>query len=233
VYDKRVRELLRTKSDLHAFLRSYAARVVGETTGGESARDRTRLKALLAELNALPAVPAGEGESADPQRQRLEQELQGFMRKYHAQDRASGVTMIVSTQYTGGISLAPRLFSVKKSSTRPALEKLKAASRTAGTNWSAAGWIRSGEPPAAAGSAARAPAAPTRSTRSERPAAGRTKPQPPSPDESPEEAAAPALPPATPALSSIAVPGSATPAGSPLVGRLGDGRRIVFTRTAR
>jgi hypothetical protein len=241
VREKRVRELLRTPGDLHAFLRFFAVRLIGEMSGASpavSASDRSRLEAVIAELGALPPSPPGGPE--DPRRLSLEQELQDFMRLYHGQGRGAAPAVVVTTQYTGGVSLSPRLFSVKKSATRPALEKLKAASRTAGTAWGTAGWIRSAGPAAGAGvsqapAAAATPTAPAASSarplpgRAPRPATGRTAPQvTPAGDALEEVASAPA--PAAPSLSSIAVPGSATPAGSPRVGRLGDGRRIVFTR---
>jgi hypothetical protein len=244
MHERRVRDLVRTPDDLHAFLRSCAARLLDDVAAsqpGDPARDRRRLdeiRAELAELAALPANAAADG-GDEPRRLRLERELTEMMRKYHAQGAGAGAATIVTTQYTGGVSLAPRLFSVKKSATRPALEKLKTASRTAGTAWGAAGWIRSGSRPAATtGSGSpraatpAAPAAPAARSRAPRPAAARTGPQPTVSGEAPEEVAS-TLPSATPAMSSIAVPGSATPAGSPLVGRIGDGRSIVFTRAAR
>jgi len=268
VKEKRVRELLRTSDDLRAFLRSYVARLNGEKAAAErqeSARDRARLDQIRAELAALPPAPEGAGEADNPQRQSLEEALREIMSKYHAQGRKAGITTIVATNYTGGVSLAPRLFSVKKSATRPALQKLQTASLTAGTTWGAAGWIRSAKRSAATlpgvsptptpmptPSPTLLPTArptptpsptPTQTSapkptftpapvRLPRPAAEKPGFQPPPPDDVPEEVAPP-LPAATPAMKSIAVPGSATPAGSPLVGRLGEGRRIVFTRAAR
>jgi len=213
VQDKPVRDLLRTTRDLHAFLRSYAARILGEiadTKPGESARDGKRLEEIRAELAALPSGSAGSGGADDPRRRRLEAELRDIVRKYHAQGPGAGMAGVVATQYTGGVSLAPRLFSVKKSANRPALEQLKAKSGAAGTNSGAAGWIRS----------------------EEKTAARKARPQPLPPDVTPEEIA-PARTPARPAMTSIAVPKTATPAGSALVGRLGEGGRIVFTRAAR
>ena len=239
-----MRELLRTTGDVEAFLRSFAVRIVGEKYGfqpGESARDGKRLAEIRAELAALPAAAPEGGEAEDPQRRRLDEELLEIVRKYHAQGRSTGVSSLVTTHYTGGISLAPRLFSVKKSEARPALDKLKVASRTAGTTWGAAGWIRSGGKQAASTSAPRAPAVPATPApsggppvpiRSRQPAAATTRPQPPTPEDTPESVA-PALPIAAPAMNSIAVPGSGSPAGAALVGRLGDDRRIVFTRAPR
>ena len=155
---KRVRELVRTTGDLQAFLRSFAARRISEMTGaqpGEFDRDRNRLEEIRAELAALPAAAAGGGGADDPRRLRLEGELQALIRKFHDPDRGAGIATVVTTQYTGGVSLAPRLFSVKKSAARPALEKLEAASRTAGATWGAAGWLRSGGRPAATGASRR------------------------------------------------------------------------------
>lgn len=240
VRDKRVRDLLRSTGDLRAFLRSIAARLIGELAGatsGESARDRKRLEETLAALAALPAGAAAGGGADDP-RQRLERELGELMRKYHAQGPAAALTTVVTTQFTGGVSLSPRLFSVKKSARRPALEKLRIATGSAGKNRDAAGWSRSGGRPGAVMSPAGTPAppalskAPTLPPRPSRPAAGKRTFQPPAPGAALEELI-PAQPAATPAMSSIAVPGAAAPAGSPLVGRLAGDRRIVFTRAAR
>lgn len=239
VHDRRVRDLLRTTDDLHAFLRTFAAQTTGEFPGAQprvAAGDRKRLEAVIADLASLPPAPAEAG-AGDPRRLALERELQDFMRRYHAQGRGAGPGTVLITQYTGGVSLSPRLFSVKKPAKRPSLERLKAASRSARTTGGTAGWIRSGGP-AAAANISRAPASPEASKtpsaqlRPSRPHAGQTRPQPPAPGDTPEEAA-PVLPTATPAMSSIAVPGSAAPAGSPLVGRLGGDRRIVFTRAPR
>ena len=239
--DKRVRELVRTPGDLQAFLRSCAARFLGETAAarpGESNRDRQRLEELLAGIAALPPDAPGEGHAGDPRRLRLEEELGELMRRYHALGPGAGNTSVITTQYTGGVSLAPRLFTVKRSAAGPALEKLKAASRTAGTTWGAAGWIRSGAPPAASAVVSPTPRAPGASAspsapaRAPRPAAGRTSSQPPPGGDASDEIAS-AQPHARPAMNSIAVPGPATPAGSPLVGRLGGDRRIVFTRAVR
>jgi len=244
VQEKRVRDLVRTTGDVEAFLRSYSARIVGERYGfqpEEPARDGNRLAAIRSELAALPATAAENQGVEDPQRRRLEEELGELVRKYHAQGRGARINSLVTTQYTGGVSLSPRLFSVNKSATRPALEKLKIAKRTAGTTWGAAGWIRSGAPRASSDSVWRAPATSTTPTpssapplpaRSPRTGAAKTKPPSPPLDDAPEPVA-PALPTATPASRSIAVPKSATPAGAALVGRLGDDRRIVFTRAAR
>ncbi len=239
VQDKRVRDLLRSTDDLHAFLRTFAAKTIGELSSASSrvaASDLARLEAVVAELAALPPN-AADGRSDDPRRLALEQELQGFMRLYHGQGRGLGLATVVTTQYTGGVSLSPRLFSVKKSAARPALEKLKVASRSARSTGGSGGWIRSGG--AASSNISRAPARPLSSKTppvplrpAAAPHAGRPSFQPTPPGDVPGEAA-PALPSATPAMSSIAVPGSATPAGSPLVGRLGGDRRIVFTRVPR
>jgi hypothetical protein len=236
VRDLRVRELLRTADDMHAFLRTIAARFLAEAAAaqsGESARDRRRLEGLLAEIDALKAGPASEAGQA--RRALLELEVGEMMRKYHTQGLGNATTTVVTTQYTGGVSLSPRLFTVKKTAARPALDTLRAASRSAGTTWGA-GWIRSGARSAAGAGAAAAVSrtrpAPSGTARTTGARTGASTPPPPAPAEAPEEAvAAPAR--AAAPLSSIAVPGTGAPGGSPLVGRLGEGRRIVFTRAAR
>jgi len=229
VRGKRVRDLLRTTGDLHAFLRSYAARIIGEAAGARpavSAEDRARLEALLAELGGLAPAPAGPGPADDAvaaQRASLDREIRQLIDKYHDSGTSAAPPTIVTTQYTGGVSLSPRLFIVKKTASRPALERLLAETRAAGPGVGA-GWIRSGTRPAALPPAAHA------TTSAPRPVAGRAAPAPPVAS-APEEIAAP-RPPVRPAMSSIAVPGSVTPGGTPLVGRLGSDRRIVFTRAA-
>jgi hypothetical protein len=222
--EKRVRELVRTTGDLHAFLRSFAARLIGERSSARpavSADDRARLEALLAELAALPSGAAEAG--IEEQRARLDQQIREVIDRYHAQGSAPPPPTVVITQYIGGVSLSPRLFSVKKSGSSPALERLRVASRAVGAATDGSGWIRSG---------AVRRAAPHAATAAPRPTGASARPQPPRPESAFEEIAAP-RPAAKPALSSIAVPGSATTGGSPLVGRLGGDRRIVFTRTPR
>jgi hypothetical protein len=202
--NSRVRDLLRTLGDLHAFLRTYAVRRIAEISSaqqGASERDRRRLNEIRTVLAALPAAATAQEGAVDPRRQSLENEMRDILRTLHAPVNNPGASTVVGTQYLGGISLAPRLFTVKKTVKRPALEKLKAT-------------------------VAKTPA------QSPEPAAGKVQPQPLLPGDTPEELA-PAPPAAKPAMSSIAVPGSATPAGTPLVGRPGEGRRIVFTPSPR
>jgi len=236
VQDKRVRDLLKTTADLQAFLRIAAARLLDQAAGvqpADLARDEHRVNELRVGLAALPSGPAaGEG-ADDPSRQRLERELQEIMRKYHAKGPRAGVATVVATQYTGGVSLAPRLFDVKKSNNRPALEKFKVASRTAGTTLGTTGWIRSRKRPAAPARVSAPPAKTSKPSKTAKTPKASKKERPQSlPGDSLEEIASP---PASdkPAMRSITVPGSATPAGLPLIGLLGDGRRIVFTRSPR
>jgi hypothetical protein len=224
--EKPVRDLVRTTGDLHAFLRSFAARLIGERSSARpavTAADRARLEALLAELAALPSGAAEAG--IEEQRARLDQQIREVIDRYHEQGSPPPPTVVI-TQYIGGVSLSPRLFSVKKSKSgsSPALERLRVASRAAGAATDGSGWIRSG--------AARRSARPA-AAQAPRPAGGITRPQPPGPDSAVEESAPPRPAAVKPAMSSIAVPGSAATGGAPLLGRLGENRRIVFTRAPR
>jgi hypothetical protein len=236
VQDEPVRTLLKSPGDLQAFLHACADRLLGDagrTDAAAATRDLDRLQRLRDELAALP--PAAAQGDEDPARQRLEREMGEIVRSYHAQGRTPAAATVVTAQYVGGVSLSPRQFTVSKSAARPALEKLKAATRAAGTGGGAAGWIRSSSrQPAARSATALAPAAGVVRAaphQDRRAPAGPPRPQAVPHGGAGEEQLPPR--PAAQAMGSIAVPGSASPGGTPLVGRLGAGGRIVFTRAAR
>ena len=246
--DRKVRELVRTNEDLRALLRVISTRMLeGMPVEGlpDADRDRQSFERITARLQSLRAGTGGTDAAAVAAEIRaLDEEYAAILRKYHTQaaksKEAAGIRL-TNMQYTGGVSMDPRLFSVKRAASSPAIEKIRAASRSASTQGGGSGWIRSGNRPPATGASAppaavmpgktgtaagnqRAPGAPASgatATPRGRPA---VPPAPasttaPSGVESPGEMAVAA--PRTAAMRTIVLPPEVTPGGAPIVGRLG------------
>ncbi|MBI5015532.1 MAG: hypothetical protein HZB55_08565 [Deltaproteobacteria bacterium] len=235
----KVRDLLRTEADLRAFLRFTVSRPdQGATADREAETDAARARRLQEELSALAGRRARaerEGDDPGPEERRLRRELQGIMEKYHARSRGgAGSRTYTVTQHTGGVSLDPRLFSVRKNSAGPALERLRRARAGRGE------WLRSSPPrPARPGAREPAPSAlPTTAPRTS--SSRRPSRQPPrvtqpaaralptsQPRFSAEELPPPVL---APVVAERNVEVRSPVAGGTLLGRLAPDGRIVFRR---
>jgi hypothetical protein len=131
-----LRSLLRSEEDLMALLEFLVKKIVyplppeGEAARAEQIADGKQLERLRGELARAKATLEAAGEPPpEPlsgERVRLEEQIAGIMKRYHdARDEAAAWRTKSRVQVSGGISLRPEEFTIRRNPASPALQKFK------------------------------------------------------------------------------------------------------------